>query len=157
MPFLLHAEVVVTALGRRGRILEVGTKGRYRVGVGAASLWCREEELSPAPAGRKRGRETPPDSAPSRAPGAAPPAAAGGETARLGSLDLHGLTVDEALAAVEVRLDAAIRAGLDRIEIVHGIGGGRLRTAVHRYLRQVPAVERFALAPGNPGATWVWF
>ena len=61
------------------------------------------------------------------------------ERRALGSIDLHGMTVEEALRAVEVRLDRAIRAGLDRLEIIHGISGGRLRAAVRGYLAGIPA------------------
>jgi DNA-nicking Smr family endonuclease len=40
------------------------------------------------------------------------------------SIDLHGLTVPEALATLPVFLDRAIRADLRHVEIIDGIGGG---------------------------------
>jgi dsDNA-specific endonuclease/ATPase MutS2 len=67
------------------------------------------------------------------------------------------MTVEEALGAVEVRLDQAIRAGLDGIEIIHGISGGKLRGAVHRYLSGISAVARFSVDERNRGVTRVWF
>jgi dsDNA-specific endonuclease/ATPase MutS2 len=38
---------------------------------------------------------------------------------------------------------------------VHGRSGGRLRAALHRQLREVPAVRAFRLDPANAGVTIV--
>jgi dsDNA-specific endonuclease/ATPase MutS2 len=52
-------------------------------------------------------------------------------------------------------LDAAMRAGHERLRIIHGRSGGRIRAAVHRQLREVPAVRAFRLDPANDGVTIV--
>jgi DNA mismatch repair protein MutS2 len=159
MPFSVGAEVVVTHLQRKGRILEVGASGRYRVAVGPLALWCDEAELATVSSAKKEARRN--ARAASGGPaagGQVPPAHPTASQARaLGSLDLHGMTVEEALHAVEVRLDEAIRAGLDRLEIIHGISGGRLRAAVRGYLAGIGSIARVAPDPRNAGVTWVYF
>ena len=71
------------------------------------------------------------------------------------SIDLHGLCVEDAIAAVEIALDRALLAGLDSLEIIHGKGSGELRKAVHKYLSGMPQVQRFALDPHNSGTTHI--
>ncbi|MER3460914.1 MAG: hypothetical protein C4303_07355, partial [candidate division GAL15 bacterium] len=56
-------------------------------------------------------------------------------------------------------LDDALLAGLLRVVVIHGIGTGALRRAVHEALRGYPGI-RFSLAPpeeGGDGATVVEF
>ena len=49
-------------------------------------------------------------------------------------LDLHGLTVEEAIPRLEKFLYDAYQAGLHRVWVVHGKGSGTLRREVGRYL-----------------------
>jgi DNA mismatch repair protein MutS2 len=67
------------------------------------------------------------------------------------SLDLHGLTVDEARNRVAAYISRAILAGLDQVEIIHGIGTGRLKKAITADLKSISAVRRVTPHPGNPG------
>ena len=71
------------------------------------------------------------------------------------SLDLHGKTVLEAIGALDVFLNDAMLEGRHEIHVIHGRGAGRLRTAVHRCLSEVPSVRAFRLDPVNPGVTIV--
>lgn len=48
-------------------------------------------------------------------------------------------------------LDESYLNGLQTVRIVHGMGTGALRNAVHDYLRHHPHVARYALAPQNQG------
>lgn len=159
MPFSVGDEVVVTALQKRGRVLAVAANRRYRVAIGALLTWCDESQLSSVSQGKKKakreraGRPTPPGAA---APSDLLREASDAERRRLQSIDLHGMTVEEALRAVEARLDQAIRAGLDRLEIIHGISGGRLRAAVRGYLAGIASVRRVEPDPRNAGVTWVY-
>jgi len=73
------------------------------------------------------------------------------------SLDLHGKTVDEAIAAVEVWVNDVLLAGHGEARVIHGRSGGRLKLAVHRYLRGVHAVASYRIDPQNPGVTIVTF
>jgi DNA mismatch repair protein MutS2 len=67
------------------------------------------------------------------------------------------MTVPEALAALPIFLDRAIRAGRARVEIIHGISGGRLRAAVRGYLAGMPAVTCAEADDRNPGVTIAYF
>jgi DNA mismatch repair protein MutS2 len=159
MSLTLGAETFVVSLQKSGRIVEVDGRGRYRVAVGGMTVWCREADLTTVSHSKKearRKRESPSGSA--GQPAHSHTLVPGSREARaLESLDLHGLMVPEALHALEERLDRAIRAGLDRIEVIHGISGGRLRAAVRGYLAGVPGVARFEPDARNPGVTWVYF
>lgn len=73
-------------------------------------------------------------------------------------LDLHCLTIDEALPKLEQFLHASFQAGLYRVWIVHGKGTGVLRQEVGRYLSGHPLVKRHNSADryhGGVGATEV--
>ncbi len=66
-------------------------------------------------------------------------------------LDLHGLTVDEAIPKLDEFLHTAFRAGLYRIWVIHGKGSGILRREVGRYLSIHPLVRSKAQADGSRG------
>ncbi len=73
-------------------------------------------------------------------------------------LDLHRLTVDEALPKLDEFLHAAYQAGLYRVRVVHGKGTGILRREVGRYLAKHPLVRSYGPADhhhGGIGATQV--
>ena len=73
-------------------------------------------------------------------------------------LDLHRMTVDEAVPCLEEYLYRAYQSGLRRVWIVHGKGSGVLRREVGRYLGRHPLVESYAQADsrhGGAGATEV--
>jgi DNA mismatch repair protein MutS2 len=151
MPFATGAHVVVLTLGRkRGIVVETSRGGRYRVLVDNATISCREVDLIASPEEPRRTRlaRKREDRAPARDTAeAAPP----------GRVDLHGLTVEEALARVLEEIDLALRRGADHMEVVHGKGSGRIRDALHRQLSALPVVKAFRLDPRNPGVTWVYF
>lgn len=73
------------------------------------------------------------------------------------TIDLHGMTTDEAVAALESFINEAILAGLAEVRVIHGRGGGRLKSAVHARLRVISTIRAFRLDPGNPGVTVVAF
>lgn len=159
MAIPLHAEVFVTTIGKAGRVVSVGRGGRYRVLVGGIEVACREGELEAKPAATGRGKQRRPQpaaSSPSAAP-RLPERPSEAQRARLASIDLHGATVEEALRAVETRLDEAILAGLDHLDVIHGIGTGKIRHALHRMLRGIGAVRHFEVGADNPGVTRVYF
>ncbi len=63
-------------------------------------------------------------------------------------LYVRGQTVDDALEALERRLDAAYLAGMPSLRIVHGKGSGTLRRAVRDELSRSRYVSSFR--PGEP-------
>lgn len=67
-------------------------------------------------------------------------------------LDLHGMRVEEAIEAVDQFLDQAVVNGLTLIKIIHGHGGGRVRSALREYLSAHPRVKGFQFgAPPQGG------
>jgi dsDNA-specific endonuclease/ATPase MutS2 len=156
MPFAVGSAVAVVSLRKHGHVLEVLPGRGYRVAVGGLTMVCREEQLeTPTHSKKKQRRER---EAPTRnAETAPPPVPYAADTSRFQSIDLHGMTVPEALAALPVFLDAAIRAGLTHVTIIHGTSGGKLRAAVRGYLSKMPAVTCAVPDGRNQGATIVYF
>lgn len=73
-------------------------------------------------------------------------------------LDLHAMTVDEAIPLVHEYLSDAHMAGLKEVRIVHGKGTGTLRQAVMRELKGHPLVRSYRTGDrfeGSTGATVV--
>jgi DNA mismatch repair protein MutS2 len=75
-------------------------------------------------------------------------------------LELHirGWTIEDALEALDRRLDAAFLAGMPYLRVVHGKGTGRLRRAVRQALQSSPYVASFESgqpAEGGEGVTVV--
>jgi DNA mismatch repair protein MutS2 len=62
-------------------------------------------------------------------------------------LDLHGLTVDEALPRLEKYLSDAAKGHLEKAMIIHGRGRGILRQVIREELARSPIVESFG--PGD--------
>jgi DNA mismatch repair protein MutS2 len=116
------------------------------VQVGRLRMRVRLEELRPL----EKGEEGP--QAP-RPRAAGPPA--GVAAAPPLQLDLRGMRVDEALDALERRLDAAYLAGMPILRVVHGKGTGRLREAIRDFLRRSPYVESFETGHPAEGGTGV--
>lgn len=142
------ADVIVKALRKRGVILAELKPGVYRVQVGALTMTAREEELETPPVSKKARRWS---GSAASTPGEAPQE--GGVPT---SLDLHGLTVDEARNRVAGYISRAILAGHERVEIIHGIGSGALRDMVAKDLASIAAVRAVKRHPTNPGVTVVY-
>ena len=73
-------------------------------------------------------------------------------------LDIRGLETLEAESVVENYLDAAVRAKLGSVTIIHGKGTGALRKSVHEMLKKNKAVKSFRLGhygEGEAGVTVV--
>ena len=58
-------------------------------------------------------------------------------------INVVGLTVEEALPAVDKFIDDALLSGLEEVDIIHGIGTGRLREAIGKHLKHHRNVKRF--------------
>jgi DNA mismatch repair protein MutS2 len=149
MPFSVGSRVILLALGKKqGVVVATGREGRYRVQVGNTTVSCREDDLAPSP---EEGRPA------KKAKSQATPARRGSdESAPASRIDLHGMTVEEAIVRVVEEIDQALRRGADRVEVVHGKGSGRIRDALHRELAALPVVASFRLDPQNGGVTWVY-
>lgn len=71
-------------------------------------------------------------------------------------LDLHGKTVTEAIELLDYWLSNCIIKKLDQVRVVHGLGTGKVKNAVHQRLAELSVVKRFQLCRSNPGATDVY-
>jgi len=73
-------------------------------------------------------------------------------------VDLHGLTVEEAIEKLDPYIDEAHYQGRERAHIIHGFGTGRLRKGIHKWLKEHQLVEKYELASieqGGGGVTIV--
>jgi DNA mismatch repair protein MutS2 len=140
---------VQTPFGK-GIVREVRNNGRLLVDVRGRALVVRETEISVLdPSQQSRFRDATLRNA--RASPEAQPDA-GGEAREV---DLHGLTVEAALARAEQALNEALLADVAELRLIHGRSGGRIRAALHRRLREIPSVRAFRLDPRNEGMTIV--
>lgn len=79
------------------------------------------------------------------------------------TLDLHGMTGEEAESAIAVFLDSSSRMGLEKVLLIHGkglhsAGTPVLKKAARRALEAHPLAGRFGEADrtdGGSGALWV--
>jgi DNA mismatch repair protein MutS2 len=139
---------VQTPFGK-GVVREVRNGGRLMVDVQGRAMVVTEREISVVAHVTKRSRASrSSENASERAPK---------PDSRTASreIDLHGLTVEEALDRVELALNDALLADLGEIRFIHGRSGGRIRVALHRRLRETPSVRGFRLDPRNEGVTLV--
>lgn len=72
----------------------------------------------------------------------------------LPSLNLVGLRVDEALPLVDRLIDQAVLHGQEKVDIIHGVGTGRLKRALWDHLKHHGLVKELH-ADANPGVTVV--
>lgn len=151
-PFAVGDQVHVASLGKgtvrevRGSRYVVEIKGRALV-VGASQL----TRLDASGATRDTGRRT--ESGVTQAPDPAGPVRPGAAS----TIDLHGMTTDEAEAALVAFISDAILAGHAEARVIHGRSGGRLKAVVQGRLRATSAVRSFRLDPDNAGVTIVVF
>ncbi|MDX1779319.1 MAG: Smr/MutS family protein, partial [Thermodesulfobacteriota bacterium] len=73
-------------------------------------------------------------------------------------VNLIGMRIDEALPLVDKAIDHALIRGLEHIEIIHGLGTGRLKEAIRKHLKEHSYVKHFGSdeqSPGGAGVTQV--
>ncbi|MBI5887610.1 MAG: Smr/MutS family protein [Deltaproteobacteria bacterium] len=141
-------EQYVPAIGDNVVIMDSNTKGvvirtdanakKAELQAGNIKVWVDFDRLE------KKGEEKKPKFARSRPSGFAEP-----ETRT--SVNVIGTRVDEALAVVTRFLDDAHAAGLDSVEIIHGIGTGALSKAIHELLSKSGIVKNFHHADPKRG------
>ena len=138
----------VRSLKRLGVVQEVLKSELYRVEVGCMSVQCHEAELGDAPQKKKKraGRSA------SKQRLAAPSVGA-----PLPTIDLHGLIVSDALHTMELAINRGIGAGDSGLRVMHGLGTGKVKSAVHNYLSKASFIRSFRVDPSNPGITEVYY
>jgi DNA mismatch repair protein MutS2 len=146
-------DLVQTALGK-GVVRDVRNGGRLQIEIDGRALVLQQSDVLPIEIGKSKKRKKTNETAPRHLPQAEH---ASTRRSAPAEIDLHGMTVDEALARVEDAVNRALLADATEVRLIHGRSGGRLRAAVHRWLREVPSVRGFRLDPRNPGVTIVGF
>jgi DNA mismatch repair protein MutS2 len=143
-------DMVQTRFGK-GVVREVRNGGRLMVDVQGRAMVLTESEISVLDAGSKRSLARP--AAPGRGSKRIRPKPVARKVSA--EVDLHGLTVGDALERVQQALNEALLADFDELRLIHGRGGGRIRAALHRRLRETLSVRSFRLDPRNEGVTIV--
>jgi DNA mismatch repair protein MutS2 len=141
--FLPGQQVFLPALNLTGNILAVDTRdGRLEVQARNVKLRVSPEEVT-------------------LVGGAAAKAISGGTAsgyhrppAWMPSLNLVGLRVDEALPLVDRLIDQAVLHGTEKVDIIHGVGTGRLKRALWDHLKHHTLVKDVK-PDANPGVTVV--
>lgn len=149
-PFRVGDTVTVHALNADGRIVEALSPGVYRVAVRSLHITVKETEIAPAVSNASathltqsaRHREV---NVVTKRPERVPH-----------TIDLHGLTVDDACRTLEQWLNAMIVTGAKQGKVIHGLGSGKVQRATHETLSRYSAVRAFRLNDLNPGETDVY-
>lgn len=74
------------------------------------------------------------------------------------TLDLHDMTPEEAVSALDQFINHGFASGDDAVKIIHGRGSGKLRDAVMSYLKnqkELVAYFRGSNAPGEQGGVTI--
>lgn len=139
-------DLVQTPFGK-GVVRELRNNGRLLVDINGRAMELKDVDVSPTAEARPRSRRATqqPESPARRAGPADSPV----------EIDLHGMTVAEALARAEQALNDALLADAAEVRFIHGRSGGRIRSALHQRLKEIPSVRGFRLDPRNEGVTIV--
>jgi DNA mismatch repair protein MutS2 len=136
----MGSHVYVTRIKKHGIVIELMSKNRYRVSLGSLVITCSAPELTVSTTNQSlisRSNKI-------ELPKITPPATV---------LDLHGVTVDEALRQLELWIDRVTLTDLSKVKVIHGLGSGKVQKAVHQYLTGLKSVVSFNINPYNPGET----
>jgi DNA mismatch repair protein MutS2 len=143
-------KVWIIPLGQRGVVLSGPDKeGRREVQVGAVKLRLTPQDMQAAAGtsdkarvfrgSAKGGVSTAEESSAWQSP----------------TLNIIGLRVEEALPLVDRLLDQAVLHNCRQVEIIHGIGTGRLQQAVRQHVQQHSMVKEIQSAEKTPGGRGV--
>ena len=146
---LTAGDAVQTPLGK-GVVREARKNGRLVIEVKGRTVVLDERTVTPLDTASRSTRRTK-TSARALVSGLPEPRMPGAPA----EVDLHGLTVVEALAKVERAVNDALLADRSELRLIHGRSGGRIRTSLDHWLRGIPTIRAFHLDPRNAGVTIV--
>jgi DNA mismatch repair protein MutS2 len=136
-------QVFLPALNLTGKIMATDARdGRLEVQARSVKLRVSPEEVTPVGGEAAQAIKSGTASGYHRPP------------AWLPSLNLVGLRVDEALPLVDRLIDQAVLHGTEKVDIIHGVGTGRLKRALWDHLKHHTLVKEVHSAD-NPGVTVV--
>ena len=146
---LVGDTVELLKLGTKASVIAINKDGTYQLQAGIMKLTAKADEIyllennNPYKEKEKHIR----------------PAHSGREmntAAPLTEVDLRGMDTIEAVCALELFVDSAMRSGLKNIRIIHGKGTGAVRAAVHQSLKLNKFVKKYRLGvygEGEDGVT----
>lgn len=138
-------DIVVTAYGQRGTLINQGKNGKWEVQVGLIKMTLKEDEFTlvkvqeEAQKPKKKQVNVVKKSKKSAGPRA--------------RLDLRGKRYEEAMQELDEFIDQALLNNMAQVDIIHGIGTGVIREGVTKYLRRNKHVKSFGYAPQNAGGS----
>ena len=140
--------VELLATKTRATVLETPAPGgNVRVQAGIMKITVRPDEIQFIEESRPKSVQAPKSTAGGRVPR---PEGQGA------SLDLRGMTAEEAIMELGRFIDGAVRMHLPAVTIIHGKGTGVLRRAVQAELKGMPQVKSYRLGvygEGEDGVT----
>ena len=144
---LVGDTVELLKLGTRASVIAINKDGSYLLQAGILKMTAKPDEVylleNENPYKEKGGR----------------PKHSGREMkleAHPSEVDLRGMDTVEAICALNLFLDSAMRANLSSVRIIHGKGTGVLRAAVQQELKKNKFVKSFRLGvygEGEDGVT----
>ncbi len=129
--------VEVLAMGVQAQVTGLRPDGTLELQAGILKLTATQEEVRLAAPAKKKKPAGSSVSHPFRA------------NAASREVDLRGMTVDEALGALDLFLDNALLGRLESVTVIHGKGTGAVRKAVREHLKRCKNVSSFR--PGRYG------
>ena len=145
-PVLVGDTVELLKLGTKASVIAINKDGTYQLQAGILKMTAKPDEvylLENENPYKQKGR----------------PAHSGREmrtAAMSNEVDLRGMDTVEAICALELYLDSAMRANVSPVRIIHGKGTGVLRKAVHQELKKNKFVKSYRLGvygEGEDGVT----
>ncbi len=143
---LVGDTVELLKLGTRASVIAINKDGTYQLQAGILKMTVKPDEvylLENENPYKTKGR----------------PAHSGREmktAAMSGEIDLRGMDAVEAICALSLYLDSAMRSNLPSVRIIHGKGTGTLRAVVQQELKKNKFVKSFRLGvygEGEDGVT----
>jgi DNA mismatch repair protein MutS2 len=143
---LVGDTVELLKLGTKASVIAINKDGTYQLQAGILKMTAKPDEvylLDDHNPYKEKGR----------------PAHSGREmkmSAMSSEVDLRGMDSVEAICALSLYLDSAMRSNLSSVRIIHGKGTGALRAAVHQELKKNKFIKSFRLGvygEGEDGVT----
>ena len=143
---LVGDTVELLKLGTKASVIAINKDGTYQLQAGILKMTAKPDEvylLEEENPYKTKGR----------------PAHSGRQmqtTAMSSEVDLRGMDAVEAICALSLYLDSAMRSNLSSVRIIHGKGTGTLRAAVHQELKKNKHIKTFRLGvygEGEDGVT----
>jgi len=124
---VVAGDEVQTPLGK-GIVREVRGHGWILIEINGRALVLEERTLGPIDVRSKTRAARKPSPVPQPSSRSSAPR----DDRASAAIDLHGLTVEEALARIETAVNEALLADVPELRLIHGHGSGRIRAALHR-------------------------